>query len=414
MELLVILMKVRGEDASLDKSGKSRLYMSIIVIAATLTMSSICYAQFMPNAYEVTVGNKIVAYIKYTKENFQLVQTIGEELGGKFNSSDIKACIATSKAQVPKDYFIEEKLLEKAIVQNSNLQVEALSMKSDGKELGVVSTFEVGNKVLEKVKDYYISKCGVKVSESKIKSKITYIKQKVMLSEVESADKVAERIKEVNEKAKVPVVVFEFKGNTEAEEVITPTTTVKSTNELKVGESKVQSQGKEGKKLVVREVIFENTNKVSTKTVSEQVMVPSQNKIILRGTKSVSQSAAGVFLATPSRGAVSSSFGARWGRMHEGMDIAASLGSPIVAALEGTVTFAGWVDGYGKLIKLKHDKGIETYYGHCSKILVSEGQKVKKGAKIGLVGSTGRSTGPHLHFEVRVNGVPKNPANYLK
>jgi murein DD-endopeptidase MepM/ murein hydrolase activator NlpD len=99
--------------------------------------------------------------------------------------------------------------------------------------------------------------------------------------------------------------------------------------------------------------------------------------------------------------------------MHEGLDIAANLGEPIYAALDGTVTYSGWASGYGNLIKLKHNDGIDTYYGHCSKLLVSEGQKVKKGEKIAEVGSTGNSTGPHLHFEIRINGVPKDPTKYL-
>jgi len=133
----------------------------------------------------------------------------------------------------------------------------------------------------------------------------------------------------------------------------------------------------------------------------------------LQGKKSIAV-AASTFLATPSRGAISSNFGARWGRKHEGIDIAANTGDPIYAALDGAVTYAGWAAGYGNFIKLKHANGVETAYGHCSKIDVKVGQSVKKGQKIGAVGNTGNSTGPHLHFEVLVNGVHKNPLTYLK
>jgi len=117
---------------------------------------------------------------------------------------------------------------------------------------------------------------------------------------------------------------------------------------------------------------------------------------------------------SPSRGSISSGFGTRWGKMHEGIDIAANFGEAIDAALDGTVTYATWEDGYGNVIKMNNGCGIETTYAHCSAIIVKKGDIVKKGMKIGEVGSTGHSTGPHLHFEVKVNGEPRNPEKYIR
>ena len=117
---------------------------------------------------------------------------------------------------------------------------------------------------------------------------------------------------------------------------------------------------------------------------------------------------------SPSRGSISSSFGMRWGKMHKGIDIAASFGATINAVLDGTVNYAAWQDGYGNVIKINHGGGIETTYAHCSVINVKKGEVVKLGEKIGEVGSTGNSTGPHLHFEVRENGEPINPQKYIK
>ena len=96
------------------------------------------------------------------------------------------------------------------------------------------------------------------------------------------------------------------------------------------------------------------------------------------------------------------------------MDIGGTTGDPIKASDGGTVTYAGWNGGYGKFIKIKHDNGYETYYGHLSAINVSVGQKVAQGQTIGKLGNTGRSTGPHLHFEIRKNGVPCDPLKYTK
>ena len=109
-----------------------------------------------------------------------------------------------------------------------------------------------------------------------------------------------------------------------------------------------------------------------------------------------------------------SGFGPRWGRMHEGTDFAGANGTPIYATADGVVTFAGHMSGYGNLVKIKHEFGIETRYAHQSKIRVAVGQRVSRGERIGDMGNTGRSTGTHLHYEVRVGGTPVNPMTYIK
>lgn len=115
----------------------------------------------------------------------------------------------------------------------------------------------------------------------------------------------------------------------------------------------------------------------------------------------------------PVNGPVTSPFGMRWGRMHTGIDIGVSYGTPIHAAASGQVIYAGWMDGYGNLVFVDHGRGISTGYAHQSSIAVSNGQTVTQGQVIGYVGCTGHCFGPHLHFEVRVNGAPVDPLGYL-
>lgn len=117
----------------------------------------------------------------------------------------------------------------------------------------------------------------------------------------------------------------------------------------------------------------------------------------------------------PTYGDVTSRFGWRWGGndWHPGIDIANDEGTPIVAAATGTVVFSGWYYGYGKMIQVDHHNGIVTAYAHCSELLVNVGEVVNKGDTIAYMGNTGFSTGPHLHYEVRVNGTVVNPANFL-
>jgi murein DD-endopeptidase MepM/ murein hydrolase activator NlpD len=115
----------------------------------------------------------------------------------------------------------------------------------------------------------------------------------------------------------------------------------------------------------------------------------------------------------PVNGPVTSGFGMRWGRMHEGIDIGAAYGTPIRAAAAGRVVYSGWMSGYGNLVAIDHGGGVSTAYGHQSSIAVGNGQVVSQGQTIGYVGCTGHCFGPHLHFEVRINGTPVDPLGYL-
>lgn len=109
-----------------------------------------------------------------------------------------------------------------------------------------------------------------------------------------------------------------------------------------------------------------------------------------------------------------SGFGPRWGRLHAGTDFAAPIGTPIYATADGVISHAGWASGYGRLIKIRHAFGIETRYAHLNAMDVRVGQRVSRGERIGAMGNSGRSTGPHLHYEVRVNGNPVNPMTYIR
>lgn len=125
----------------------------------------------------------------------------------------------------------------------------------------------------------------------------------------------------------------------------------------------------------------------------------------------VTPSAAGFIW--PVNGPVTSGFGMRWGRMHEGIDIGVGYGTPIHAAASGRVIYSGWMEGYGNLVAIDHGRGLSTAYGHQSSIAVGNGQTVSQGQVIGYVGCTGHCFGPHLHFEVRINGSPVDPLGYL-
>jgi murein DD-endopeptidase MepM/ murein hydrolase activator NlpD len=153
--------------------------------------------------------------------------------------------------------------------------------------------------------------------------------------------------------------------------------------------------------------------------VERQRELEAQREAARRAAGIVGTTSAPGALAWPVSGTITSPFGYRRNpfgggmEFHQGLDIAAPMGTTITAAASGTVISAGWYGGYGNYILIDHGGGMATGYGHCSQIFVSVGQQVQKGQAIGAVGSTGASTGPHVHFEVRIHGKPVDPAAYL-
>ena len=178
------------------------------------------------------------------------------------------------------------------------------------------------------------------------------------------------------------------------------------------GEVTVIAEGAQGEKEVTKIISKRNGEISGEYTEKENVLCEPLARVEKIGTMIPSGSGSGEF-ARPVSGSITSGFGSRWGRMHDGIDYAGSVGDGVAAADGGTVKYCGEMSGYGNIIILDHKNGYETYYGHLSAILVKNGEKVKKGDIIGKVGNTGNSTGPHLHFEIRYNGVPKNPSGFV-
>ena len=189
--------------------------------------------------------------------------------------------------------------------------------------------------------------------------------------------------------------------------------------DLYQGDYKVTSKGVYGKADVVANVTYINGEETERTVLSYTELQEPVTEQRLRGTKERPTWLPTGSFRWPASGSITSYFGGRkspggiGSTNHKGIDIANRHGTPIYAADGGTVLYAGWMRGYGYLVQISHGNGVVTYYGHNSRLLVSVGQHVYKGQQIAKMGSTGNSTGNHCHFEIRVNGVAKNPLNYL-
>ena len=175
-----------------------------------------------------------------------------------------------------------------------------------------------------------------------------------------------------------------------------------------IGETSVIQEGTPGKHTVSDLVTYKGNIESDRKHVDEIVEVAAGPQIVLRGTKSRP-----TYMFPVTNWNVTSNFGYRWGRLHAGTDVGVPEGTTVRASRGGQVVTAGWVGGYGNCVIIDHGDGVCTRYGHLSQVLVSVGQYVDQGEQIALSGNTGRSTGPHLHFEIRINGEPTDPLPYL-
>ncbi|WP_151733366.1 M23 family metallopeptidase ['Paenibacillus yunnanensis' Narsing Rao et al. 2020] len=197
------------------------------------------------------------------------------------------------------------------------------------------------------------------------------------------------------------------------EQVVTePEVEIRKSDQLAAGKRKVVRPGQTGLKEMQYRVTKENGIVVKEEWLGQTVVKASLPEVVYSGTKVVGEGT-GMFAWPVSGASISSSFGERWGRAHKGVDLV-SGNRTIKAADAGVVTFAGTQSGYGNVVIVNHKNGYVTYYGHLKSISVSVGQKLSQGSKIGIMGSTGRSTGTHLHFEIRKNGTAVNPMKYLK
>ena len=171
--------------------------------------------------------------------------------------------------------------------------------------------------------------------------------------------------------------------------------------------------------LVINQIYLDNADEVNEETIklAKQELTNSLQEELEEKQEIDSRTVNGIYLAVvPVTGRITSRFGAVESirdHTHKGIDIAATRGTPILATASGKVSFAGWSSGYGYLVKIDHGNGVETYYGHCSKLYVSAGDTVEAGEQIAAVGSTGNSTGNHLHFEIRLDGKQVNPQTYV-
>lgn len=288
--------------------------------------------------------------------------------------------------------------------------VKGYELLIDGVSYGILEKEDAAEKLLEEIVEEYASpEAGQKIEiVQPIEVKETYVLRAQLVDELNVKTSLFPEEENGN-----PVFdVKKSRTETTTSEIPFETVEYESKDYYK-GKKKTTQEGKVGS--LETQTLYVEINGVAQEPVvlQETVVEEAVTEKIAIGTKAYPKGVATGSFIRPAKGRISSYFGPRWGSFHYGIDIANSTGTSIIAADGGTVTKAQYQGSYGNYVIINHGNGKETVYAHLSRIGVSVGQKVNKGDYIGKMGSTGRSTGPHLHFEVRVNGVKKNPMNYL-
>lgn len=425
------------------------------------------------DVYKVMVDGEKVGYVDDVKYIDEAKKKVKKGYGQKAEDAEVlfdENRVSYEKADVKKRdvKVLGAENLAKKINKKNLCKVNAWAIKIDGKVILAAESKASAEKIIAGVKTYYENNLniGENIKESKFKEKIelkkeavdvgdimdsqegfyhlinggekvdTYVikagdtgwdiavRNKTTFTELKAANpgfdpsniKIGDKIKL---KATEPFLTL---CTTElfSYQTALPFQVIKQkSNTLYKGETKVQIPGKYGKKSITAEIMKENGVWIGSKEVSATVAEMPVNQITLEGTKNkpnfLYSGSAGGKLGKPMASLrVSCAFGAsRGSRRHEGIDFRTPIGTPIYAAGSGVVIKAARSGSYGNVIFISHGGGLETRYAHCNSLLVKPGQKVQKGQMIAKSGNTGRSTGPHLHFEVRVGGAARNPMSYI-
>lgn len=449
--------------AEFDKLRRKIDYkgFSILLIAITvITVSTLFMLSGKSSLYMVKVDNKTIGYIKDIDIYNKAVNDI-KALNKGIEISGISA--EKMNLEVNSVKLITGADIEMALKDRPSLNTRCYVISANGIEIARVKSLEDYHNIMDGLIKYYYPKdksSKIVVKSGKILEKLTVSeivdksKNTISVSEAikkivagRGADKVykikdgdtiwdialannlaVEDIQSANPKinldkikigqvirlaVNVPYVNVRITADINSIEQIPYDTKEISDKKVRRGTKRVKKPGQNGLASIFKQVVINNSDIIDENVISSKTIKKPMDEIVAIGAKSPLFAATGVFMR-PSRGRMSSPFGRRWGKMHEGIDLAGPTGSPIDAADSGKVSFVGRRSGYGLCVMINHGNGLQTLYGHTSKTFVKTGQSVKKGQRIASVGSTGHSTGPHLHFEVRKNGVPVNPLLYLK
>ncbi|MDY3929436.1 MAG: peptidoglycan DD-metalloendopeptidase family protein [Clostridia bacterium] len=383
-----------------------QIHLRGAILLITFTLCNLLMVnRFCVGGYDVVAEGETIGFVESAKDVKDITDKMDNEL---YESYGIDKTLADKINLVEKVDFknniSDKEELEQKISELSDLICTGYTLLISGNEIITFGNYNDLLITLAKLQqDYMIDNAQMGFCEN-IEYKKEYVSRKKIF-DVENGYNYIKDNMLLNVVGKV---------REEYASAINYDTVYQEDNTMYKGSTVTVQEGEVGESLVTAEIEYINGEEKSRKVVNEKIIKKPTVQIEKIGNLDPPPGYGTGEFIYPVSGKITSNFGQRWGRLHGGTDIAASSGTPICAADNGTVVFTGESGTYGLLVKVDHGNGFVTYYAHCSQINVSIGDCVAKGETIALVGNTGNSTGPHCHFEIRYNNVQQDPMAYLK
>lgn len=442
--------------------NKKKLLIQFGVSVAVVTLIVLAIGKM--TAYEYIYNGKVLGLVKNQEDVYKIIDVIGDKLSYEYHAEikiDKEKDITFNKViAINKDLDDKEDILDR-LTYMKDMKARGYGIFVNGNMVAILESEESAEEILDDIKSKFIkddekikykkigfaevvkikdvdTKLGnIQKKEDLMEYMLTGAKQKKIhlvkpgdtfsgiakmygleQSQLQASnpDLNPEKLsidQEVTLTQAVPVVTIQTIEVATYSEPIPYEVTYENTNSIYKGEQTVKLRGKNGEKEVVAEIVRNNGFETSRTEIQSTIISQPTSQVVLVGTKDPPPLIGTGTFQYPVRGKLTSRFGTRWGRLHAGIDLAAPTGTKIRAADGGKVIASGYSGSYGYMIKIDHGGNRVTVYAHCSKLFVKTGDKVYQGQHIANVGNTGRSTGPHLHFEIQINGKPKNPLSYL-
>lgn len=448
-----VLKRIRFNfnDVNLSKKTKSR----ISFITATVLITGIFFTANFRVGYAVKVDDKVLGVVPTKSEYYEVLSEVKEEVE---TISEIEfepvAQEEFSTRIVNKDDFTQKEELAENLKALSEEMVEAYTVSENGNFIVALNTEEEANLIVESyIKEFedkkyeevsYGAEVTVLASHVPKDTVLSYedamqelLKGKCVYHQVmpdETLEQIAENygvkeeeilsvndILKISEGVTLKIYTSEPAISIKTVEYINqnieiPFETIeKEDNTVYEGQTRTEVNGVNGIKYLHAYITKVNGVITEENVIESRIIKEPTTQVELIGTKTPPRPIGTGEFIMPVNGTLTSNYGKRWGRAHAGIDIGAKTGTPIYAADNGIVLESEYQsNGYGNIVKIDHQNGFITYYAHCSSLYVKAGDVVAKGDKIAAVGNTGRSTGPHLHFEIRKNKEAQNPYLYIK
>ncbi|MEH7248334.1 M23 family metallopeptidase [Neobacillus niacini] len=365
--------------------------------------------QLQAEASSIVIDGQPVVYLKNKETAEDVINRLKLTYVTQEQLNEVEARKAAPTAELPPLAENETRILDVTVSKNVSLETEKVTPDKIMTAEEAVTLLQKGT--LEEKK--YVAQEGDVLGAIANNHGLTLV-DFIALNPGLTEDTVVKIGQEVNVTALKPYLEIIVQKEVNQKEAIPYANETVNDESMPKGETKVKQQGQNGERSVNYRVSTQNGITISNEVTSEVVLSQPINHIVVKGTKVIPSRGNGNLAWPTSGGYVSSQQGQRWGKSHKGIDIARPSNRTIKAADNGTVVSAGWDGGYGNKIVVDHQNGIRTVYAHLESIGVSVGQTVSQGSAIGVMGSTGNSTGIHLHFEVYKNGALQNPLGYLK